>query len=157
MSISIRAATAADAERVINLYDEFTQYLLALGVEDDADCNLTPEIYRRDGFGPNPAFFGLIAESDGEVFGYLLYHFGYDTELADRVMYILDLYVTQAQRMRGAGASLMAHAKSICRDANATEILWSVYKPNQAARKFYQHLGAEIIDDLDYMYLKVER
>jgi ribosomal protein S18 acetylase RimI-like enzyme len=157
MSISIRDATAADAQRVIDLYDEFNRYLSELGVGDGEDCNFTQELYRRDGFGPNPAFFGLIAESDGDVVGYLLYHFGYDTELADRVMYILDLYVTQAQRMRGAGASLMARAKSICHDADATEILWSVYKPNQAARKFYQRLGAEIIDDLDYMFLKVER
>jgi len=131
MSIRIRDATAADAERVIDLYDEFNGYLHELGVGDGVDANLTVERYRRDGFGPNPAFCGLIAESDGEVVGYLLYHFGYDTELADRVMYILDLYVTEAQRMR--------------------------YKPNQAARAFYQHLGAEIVDDLDYMYLKVER
>jgi ribosomal protein S18 acetylase RimI-like enzyme len=157
MSISIRDATAADAERVIDLYDEFNRYLSEMGVGNDVDANLTVERYRRDGFGPNPAFCGLIAESDSEVVGYLLYHFGYDTELADRVMYLLDLYVKEAHRMRGAGASLMAHAKSICHDADATEILWSVYKPNQAARKFYQRLGAEIIDDLDYMFLKVER
>ncbi len=154
MSIRIRAAAATDAERVVNLYDEFTQYLRRLG--DSADCHLTPDIYRRDGFGPNAAFFGLIAESDSEVVGYLLYHFGYDSELAARTMYIMDLYVAEEHRMRGAGASLMAHARSICRNSDVMEIVWSVYKLNHTARKFYQRLGAKLIDDVDYMYLEIE-
>jgi GNAT superfamily N-acetyltransferase len=156
MSVQIRAAIAADAECIIGLYNEFSQYIRGLGVEDDADCGLTPEVYRRDGFGENPAFFGLIAESEGKVIGYLLYHFGYDSELAARVMYIMDLYVAEGHRMRGSGAALMAHAQSICRNAGAVQILWSVYKPNHAARKFYQRLGAKPSDDLDYMHLEVE-
>jgi GNAT superfamily N-acetyltransferase len=154
MSIRIRTAAATDAERVVDLYDEFTQYLRRLG--DSADCNLTPDIYRRHGFGPNPAFCGLVAESDSGIIGYLLYHFGYDAELAARVMYIVDLYVAEEHRMRGAGTSLMASAQSICRDSEAMEIVWSVYKPNHAAHQFYERRGAELVDDLDYMHLKVE-
>jgi GNAT superfamily N-acetyltransferase len=156
MGIRIRTATASDAERVVRLYDEFAQYIHTLEMGADTDGNLTAEIYQRDGFGPNPAFFGLIAESDGKVIGYLLYHFGYDSELAARVMYIIDLYVSEKHRMRRAGASLMTHAQSICRKYNVIEIVWSVYKPNHAARKFYQRLGVKLIDDEDYMYLAVE-
>lgn len=156
MSIRVRSATEADAECVVKLYDEFAQYLRTLEIEDDIEGNLTPEIYRRDGFGPKPAFFGLIAESEGEVIGYLLYHFGYDSELAARVMYIIDLYVSDKHRMCGAGASLMSQTQSICRNSDVKAIVWSVYKPNHAARKFYQRLGARIIDDEDYMYLEIE-
>ncbi len=123
MKIRVRTATETDAERVVDLYDEFAEYLRALEMGDDTEGNLTPEIYRRDGFGPHPAFFGLIAESEGEVIGYLLYHFGYDSELAARVMYIIDLYVSEKHRMRGAGASLMSHAQSICRNSDVMEIV----------------------------------
>lgn len=84
-----RIATATDAERVVALYDEFTRYLRRLG--DTTVTHLTSDIYRRDGFGPNPAFFGLVAECDGEVIGYLLYHFGYGSELAARTMFVIDL------------------------------------------------------------------
>ena len=153
MNIRIRVATANDADQVVGLYREFTQYLQALG--DSTDARLTAEIYRRDGFGENPAFFGLVAECENEVTGYLLYHFGYDTELAARVMYIMDLYVEERQRMQGAAALLMAHTQSICRDYGAIEILWSVYKLNPRAREFYEKLGGKLIDDLDYMYLEV--
>jgi len=154
MSIQIRMATATDAERIVALYKEFTRYLRGLG--DAGEDRLTTDIYRRDGFGSDPAFFGLVAESNSKVIGYLLFHFGYDSELAARVMYIIDLYVSEEHRMQGAGAFLMAKAQSICRESEATEMVWSVYKVNPKAREFYERLGAELIGDLDYMHLKVE-
>lgn len=153
-SIRTRIATAEDAERVIALYEEFTRYLRGLG--DNADAQLTVESYRRDGFGPNPAFYGLVAEHDNEVIGYLLYHFGYDSELAARVMFVVDLYIAEEQRMQGAGASLMGHVESICRDSEVNQIVWSVHKLNLAARDFYGRMGGKLIDDLDFMYLEVE-
>jgi GNAT superfamily N-acetyltransferase len=153
MSIRIRVATENDADQVVALYGEFTQYIQALG--DATDARLTAEIYRRDGFGENRAFFGLIAELENEVIGYLLYHFGYDTELAARVIYIMDLYVAERHRMQGVAASLVTEAESISREHGVKEILWSVYKLNPRAREFYEKLGAKLIDDLDYMYLEV--
>ena len=154
MSIRIRNALATDADGVIALSDEFTRYLHDLG--DIADYKLTADIYRRDGFGSSPAFFGLVAETDSEVIGYMLYHFGYDAELAARIMFVIDLYVADGHRKQGAGASLMARAKSISRECEAIEIVWSVYKFNQEAHKFYERMGAKLIDDLDYMQLTVD-
>ena len=154
MGIRTRTALVTDAERVVALYHEFTRYLRSLG--DKAENRLTPDIYRRDGFGEDPAFSGLVAEFDREVVGYLLYHFGYDAELAARVMFVIDLYVAKEHRMRGIGTSLMNHAKSICCKSDVDEIVWSVYKPNIGAHDFYKRLGAESIDDLDYMRLKVK-
>jgi GNAT superfamily N-acetyltransferase len=153
MNIRIRTATEPDAERVVALYEEFTQYLRELG--DTASTQLTPDIYRRDGFGSNPAFFGLVAESDRDMIGYLLYHFGYDTEIAARVMYVIDLYVSRDFQSKGVGTLLMNHAQSICRDNRTVEMLWSVYKMNPKAHEFYKRFGAKKIDDLDYMYLEV--
>lgn len=153
MSIRIRVATEADAAQVIVLYEEFTQYLRALG--DSTEAQLTAAAFCRDGFGNNPAFYGLVAEFEGEVAGFLLYHFGYDTEMAARVMYIIDLFVTERHRRRGIAATLMTHAQSVSREHGAVEILWSVYKLNSRACEFYESLGGKHIEDLHYMYLEV--
>ena len=115
-----------------------------------------PETYRRDGFGVNPAFFGLVAETNAEIVGYLLYHFGYDVDLAARTLHIVDLYVSEESRRQGVGKSLMAFVQRVCRDVGAKEMLWSVYKSNQPAHEFYARLGGEMIDDQDFMYLVVE-
>ena len=153
MSIRIRVATENDADKIISLYEEFTQYLRALG--DTTEARFTASTCRRDGFGENPAFHGLVAEFENQVAGYLLYHFGYDTELAARVIYVIDLYVAEHCRMQGIATALMTQTEAIAREHEASEILWSVYKLNPAARVFYEKLGGKHIDDLHYMYLQV--
>ncbi|MFB3106847.1 MAG: N-acetyltransferase family protein [Pseudomonadales bacterium] len=154
MAINVRRAMGADAERVASLSRDFAEYLRKLG--DTTDFQFTPETYRRDGFGVNPAFFGLVAETNAEIVGYLLYHFGYDVDLAARTLHIVDLYVSEESRRQGVGKSLMAFAQRVCRDVGAKEILWSVYKSNQPAYGFYARLGGEMVDDQDFMYLAVE-
>jgi hypothetical protein len=91
MSAMIRNATAADADAIATLAREFQAYLRALG--DRTYFEFTAETYRRDGFGPNPAFSSLVAERDSQVIGYLLSHFGYDTDRAMRLMHVIDLSV----------------------------------------------------------------
>ena len=89
MSVTIREATADDADEVALLGREFVAYLQSLG--DPRPCSLNGEEYLRDGFGEDPAFSGLIAELDGEVVGFLLYCPSYDLDLGGRVIYIIDL------------------------------------------------------------------
>ncbi|MEJ2630173.1 MAG: GNAT family N-acetyltransferase [Acidihalobacter sp.] len=95
------------------------------------DARLTPELFRRDGFGPTPAFHTLVAERDGVVIDYLLYHFGYDAELAARAMHIVDLYATRHHRGQGAGSALMTSARAICCADAIPRMVWSDYKPNR--------------------------
>jgi ribosomal protein S18 acetylase RimI-like enzyme len=106
MHAVIRRATAADAHAIGALAKEFQAYLRALG--DRTQFEFTAETYLRDGFGPHPAF--LVAELDGEVIGYLLYHFGYDTDRAMRLLHVIDLYVQASKRRRGIGEALMRAA-----------------------------------------------
>jgi ribosomal protein S18 acetylase RimI-like enzyme len=149
MNAMIRNATAADAEAIGKLAREFQAYLRALG--DRTHFEFTAETYRRDGFGPNAAFSGLVAECDGEVIGYLLYHFGYDTDRAMRLMHVIDLYVHASQRRRGVGEALMRAAAQICREAGGREMIWSVFVPNKLAFQFYEGLGAKRMRELECM------
>jgi GNAT superfamily N-acetyltransferase len=144
---TVRPATEADADAVARLAAEFVAYLCALGAHDPT--GITAEEYRRDGFGTHPAFAGLVAEDDeGEILGYLLHHEGYDIEHGGRVLIVLDLFVTERARRRGAGRALMYAAADACRRAGGHALLWSVYPPNTAARAFYERLGASYAGDL---------
>ena len=98
-SFTIRPAVIGDAEAIGGMAREFTAYLQALG-EDGTHC-LTPERIRRDGFGPDPAFAGIVAERDGALLGYLLHHPGYDTDRAERYLVVCDLFVREAGRRQG--------------------------------------------------------
>lgn len=157
MAVSIRHAEEPDADCVIRLYKQFHQYFRELSPDEVITEHLTPDIYRRDGFGLNPAFRGLIAEEDGEPVGYMLYFLGYDSENAVRTMILTDLFVSEKNRGRGIGLEFLKYAKTICIESDVKEMVWSVYKPNRSARRFYDKLGAKPIDDEDYMYIMVEK
>ena len=129
MSFSIRPALASDAPAVGRLAKQFASYLCILG--DQTDFMLTAEAYLRDGFGLRPAFKGLVAEEDGKVIGYLLYHFGYDSDGAFSNLHVVDLYVDSKARKKGVGRALMMAAAGIARQSGSQEIVWSVYHANE--------------------------
>ena len=149
MALIIRPALASDAQSIGNLARQFASYLRELG--DLTDFKLTANAYQRDGFGTKPAFAGLVAEDQGKVIGYLLYHFGYDSDRAARNMHVVDLYVDRAARNQGVGKALMARAASIAREASA------VYQPNTIAATFYEKLGAQRITDVFFMKLSADK
>lgn len=151
--IQIRAATPEDAGRVGELAREFAAYLRGLG--DSSEFRFDAAAYLGDGFGPRAAFAGLVAEGGGRVVGYLLYHPGYDTDRARRLLHVVDLYVEEPWRGRGVGRELMRAAAEAGRRQGVGALMWSVYSRNHQARGFYERLGARPTRDLDFMYLEI--
>jgi GNAT superfamily N-acetyltransferase len=152
MPITVRPASANDAQDIGKLALQFADYLRGLG--DQTEFKLNAERYLRDGFGKQPAFWGIVAENEDGVIGYLLYHFGYDSDAAARNLNIVDLYVEPKARNKGAGAALMKAAAGIAVKADAQELIWSVYILNSLAASFYEKLGAERITEVFFMKLK---
>jgi ribosomal protein S18 acetylase RimI-like enzyme len=151
MGLTIRSALATDAAAVGRLAKQFASYLRNLG--DSTDFKLTADAYLRDGFGLRPAFEGLVAQEHGCVLGYLLYHFGYDSDGAFRNLHIVDLYVDAKARRQGIGRGLMMAVAAVGRESGAREMVWSVYHANDLAAAFYERLGAQKITDLFFMRL----
>lgn len=149
MPILVRAAAAEDAGAIERLYAQSAAYLRALG--DTTDFRFSAEIYLRDGFGPDPAFAGIVASDAGVLVGYLLYTFGYDTDRAIRYLFVIDLLVDEGRRGGGIGRALMERAAAICRDRGGAELFWAVYQANAAAIAFYERLGARKLADVDFM------
>jgi ribosomal protein S18 acetylase RimI-like enzyme len=152
-SLTIRPATADDADRIGQLAKQFAAYLRDLG--DTSDFKFDAQAYIRDGFGPAPAFSGIVAEINGLVIGYLLFHPGYDTDRAIRLLHIIDLYVDEGFRGRGVGRALMKWAATKGGEEGAKVLMWSVYHPNIIAAEFYKRLGARYVKGLDLMYLEI--
>jgi ribosomal protein S18 acetylase RimI-like enzyme len=151
MPITVRPACADDASDIGKLAQQFAEYLRELG--DQTEFKLNAETYLRDGFGKQPAFLGIVAENGERVIGYLLYHFGYDSDAASRNLHIVDLYVDREMRNKGAGTALMGAAAGIAVKGGAQELIWSVYRLNSLAASFYEGLGAQRITEVFFMKL----
>ena len=136
----IRPATASDADAIGALASEFQAYLRDLG--DRTDFSWGAKEFLRDGFGEPAAFAGVVAEVDGQVVGYALYHDGYETDRGRRLVHLIDLYVQAASRRQGVGRALMQRIADLGRERGADVVFWSVYTPNALASAFYERLGA---------------
>lgn len=149
----IREATRADIPAIARLAREFAEYMCSLG--DETEFRLNAHALQRDGFDENAAFQGLVAERGGDLAGYLLYHNGYDSDGACRIMFVADLFVTKEARGERLGTALMRHARAIAAERGAKQLVWTVDRRNVAAQQFYQQMGAEFVSDVHLMSLKV--
>jgi diamine N-acetyltransferase len=154
-NLAIRSATIEDAGAVGSMVDEFREYLHGLG-DLGACVNFGSEQYRRDGFGENAAFLGLIAEAGGEVAGYALYAHDYSTDTGSRTLFLHDLFVKSSFRGHGIGRALMDRLQEIARAGGSTAIHWLVWHTNESAIGFYKRIGAKTIDTVKLMRLEVE-
>jgi len=157
MKVTVRPATPEDAESIAQLGLEFDDYLRSIG--DDNPTSFGAATYLKDGFGEDPAFSGLVAETNGEVVGYLLYHPGYDIDRGGRIFHVIDLFVTEQARGQGVGRTLMEQTAEICRKAGGHELVWGVYLKNKLAMSFYEKLGARYLEQesMTYMHWRVKR
>ena len=153
MRYSIRQAVREDAKSFEALEREFSSYLRSIGIP--AESSFGAECYLRDGFGPDPAFSGLVADTGTELLGYSLYHWGYEVEDAARILYVIDLFVRRDSRRLGVGRALMEEAVKVCRERGGSKVVWSVYASNALALKFYEGLGASYIKGERFMHLDV--
>lgn len=141
MRTTIRPATAADVTQIL----EFIRALATYEREPDA-VTATEFDLLRDGFGPNPIFYCLIAEHDGKAAGFALYFFSYSTWLGRAGLYLEDLFVHPEFRGFGIGKALLQRIASIAVEKGCPRLQWEVLDWNTPAIDFYQAMGAEFMD-----------
>src|SRR5271165_1294694 len=141
MAITIRAATPADVPQIL----EFVRALAAYEREPNAVIATEADLL-RDGFGTNPFYFCLIAESDGAPAGFALYFFNYSTWLGRPGLYLEDLFVHPEFRGLGIGKALLQRVAAIAVERGCPRLQWQVLDWNTPAIEFYRAHGAEFMD-----------
>jgi GNAT superfamily N-acetyltransferase len=150
--LCIRGATEADLPALTAMTREFNDYLDSLGgaagaADAAAVAAAAMDRLRSLAFGPSPLCTVLIAELDGRTIGYLNYFIGVFMDDATSALHVADFFVTKKYRRRGAGKALMREARRIAMDLGASRLLWTVWRSNEDAIRFYEKLGAELEPD----------
>jgi GNAT superfamily N-acetyltransferase len=136
MAVHLRAAISADAETIV-------AFAHALSREEGYPAPaLQAQHVRKEGFGADARFRALIAERDGQPVGYALFFPAYDTDHAERGLYLQDLYVTPEARRQGAGRALIAAVARACVADGACYVFWNARPENRAGLAFYRAIGA---------------
>ena len=146
--MTIRPATAADVPTILRFIRELALY------EREPDAVLATEAdLLRDGFGPTPRFWSLIAEHEGKAAGFALYFTSYSTWRGHHGIRLEDLYVTPALRGQGIGKALLARLAQIAVEQGCPRLEWDVLDWNAPAIAVYERLGAHILTEWRIMRL----
>ena len=107
----------------------------------------TEEKLRESLFGSNPAAEVVLARWGEECAGFAVFFGTYSTFLAQRGIYLEDLYVKADFRGRGIGLVLMRAVARIARERGCGRMDWGVLNWNEPAIEFYRRLGAAPADE----------
>ena len=140
--LSIRPASAADVPLLTTLILELAEYEHLAN-----EAAVTLDDVARRGFGPDPIFRAVIAESDGQVAGYALF-FKFFSSFQGRVGLLLDdIFVRPQFRRKGIGQALLAHVAGVALKEGDFCVRFEVLDWNTRAMDFFRKAGAVPMDE----------
>jgi GNAT superfamily N-acetyltransferase len=141
-SISIRPASVSDVPVILSFIRQLAEYEQLLD-----RVVATEEKLRETLFGATPAAEVLLAEDAGRPVGFALFFHNYSTFLAQRGIYLEDLFVEPAARGRGVGKLLLSAVAQTALARECGRFEWAVLDWNAPAIGFYRRMGATLLED----------
>ena len=128
--MKIREGSYDDLGDVFRLVCELAEY------EKEPEAVITNlEIYQRD--FKKGLFETLIAETDGEVTGMMLFYMTYSTWKGP-MLYLEDFVISQSHRRQGIGAALFDRLLDVAKEKEVSLLKWQVLDWNTPAIDFYK-------------------
>jgi GNAT superfamily N-acetyltransferase len=144
----IREAIASDVPQIGQLIRE-----LALYERAPENAVAMDEDLLRDGFGPRPRYFCLMAEWSGQTAGFAFYFHTYSTWLGRWGIHLEDLFVRPSFRGKGIGKALLVELARIAVAKGCGRVNWNVLDWNTPALRFYEKLGARVLREWEVVRL----
>ena len=136
MKISVRPATEADLQAILDLVFELAVYEKA-----PEAVTATLEDYQKA--WKEGIFEAEVAEADASVVGMVLYYTTWST-WKGKMLYLEDFVVKEAYRRFGVGQLLFDAFLATARAKNCVMVKWQVLDWNEPALSFYRKNNAVI-------------
>jgi len=142
MAHFVRLARPGDEQRLFELISELARFE---NLEHQLRGSATE--LARALFCPHPVAEALVAERHGQIVGYAIFSTTFSTFLTRPEIWLEDLFVTQAERGRGIGQSLLGAVAALAHERNAARFEWAVLDWNERAIDFYRARGVTVLPD----------
>ena len=140
--IEIRKAEKHDVPLILEFIRELATYER---LRDS--CVASEENLRATLFSNKPDAEVIFASIAGKEVGFALFFHNYSTFLAQRGLFLEDLFVLPDARGEGVGYALLSALAKIALERNCGRLEWNVLDWNQLAIDFYKRIGAHPMDD----------
>lgn len=141
-SVNVRAAVENDLPLILRFIEGLAEY-----EKLSHNCVATEEKLRATLFGEHPAAEVIIASVGDAPAGFALFFHNYSTFLAQRGIFLEDLFVLPELRGNGVGYALLASLAKKAIDRDCGRLEWAVLDWNDLAIGFYKRIGAVPMDE----------
>jgi GNAT superfamily N-acetyltransferase len=149
VNFTIRPACESDVRDLMRMIRELAQFETL-----EHELEATETSLRDWLFGGHPAAAALIATVDGMRAGYAVYFHTFSSFAGRPGIFLEDVYVRPPYRRRGLGSALLKAVARIGVERGCGRFEWIALRWNETALKFYQNLGARVMDD--WVMLRME-
>lgn len=130
--IKLRKAIKEDCPQLLELIQELATYEKAPN-----EVTVTIDHFTESGFGVNPVWWAIVAETANKVIGFALYYIRYSTWKGQK-MYLEDILVTNEWRGKGVGKLLFDNLVETAKEKKLKGIVWQVLEWNAPGINFYK-------------------
>jgi GNAT superfamily N-acetyltransferase len=139
MPTQIRPAYRKDSSQLLQLMRglaKFEGYIDKFLVNEE-------ELLER-GFSDDcpPEFQAIVADTDGQLIGMLVYYFIPFTFDLRPTLFIKEFFVVRSARGEGIGDALFTATRNVAVEHGCGRIKWDVLSDNAGAQRFYSRQGA---------------
>ena len=142
VNFTIRPACESDVRDLMKMIRELAQFETL-----EHELEATETSLREWLFSGHPAAAALIATVDGVRAGYAVYFHTFSSFAGRPGIFLEDVYVRPQFRRRGLGSALLKEVAAIGAVRGCGRFEWIALRWNETALKFYQSLGARVMDD----------
>jgi GNAT superfamily N-acetyltransferase len=124
--------------------DEAAWRRLWRGYCDFYDVTLSEEVTGRTWkriLDPDSAIMCIVAEVEGQVYGFAHCVVHENTWETQAVCYLEDLYVVPSARSRGVGRALLEWLRNAMRAEGWARLYWTTHRDNAGARRLYDQFA----------------
>jgi len=140
-------------ESMTSIFTEMEEHYYGKGIIQEA---LMKNYLRNQLFSQLSGTLVLRARCNDQITGLACCNILYPSPRYSGQLHIKELYVSQAERGKGTGKSLMRCIAQLAFKHQCTSVSWHAEKANADANRFYQSLGGKINDSIWSYYLHGE-
>jgi GNAT superfamily N-acetyltransferase len=142
MACAIRPARQGDEETILSLLRALADYEKLLD-----KFHVTNAAIARDYLCAHPRIQCDLAFEGDQPVGIATWYWTYSSFMAERGIYLEDLFVPPQFRGKGYGKALLAHLAKTAVENGGGKVEWSVLPWNKPSIDFYEGLGAMRMND----------